>query len=81
MTLEDIPKLADISPGDTIITSGYSNIFPPNIMIGIIDTNLVKPRDESGNISVELVNKLSSITYAYVIKDRKGSELQKLEEE
>ena len=80
MTLEDIPKIVDVSPGDTIITSGYSNIFPPNIVIGTVDKSGLKPGDGGRTISVKLINNLSSLTYAYVIKDRMASDIQKLEE-
>ena len=36
MELEDIPKSANISIGDTIISGGMSSIFPRNIPIGVI---------------------------------------------
>ena len=36
MELEDIPKSANISVGDTIISGGMSSIFPRNIPIGVI---------------------------------------------
>lgn len=80
MTLEDIPKIVDVSPGDTIITSGYSNIFPPNIVIGTVESSELKPGEGGRTISVKLINDLSSLTYAYVIKDRMASDLKKLEE-
>ena len=35
--LNDIPHHVKIAKGDTIITSGYSNVFPEGIKIGIID--------------------------------------------
>jgi len=34
--LNDIPKRADVQLGDSVITSGYSEIFPPGILIGTI---------------------------------------------
>lgn len=80
MTLEDIPKIVDVTPGDTIITSGYSNIFPPNVVIGTVESSELKPGDGGRTISVKLINDLSSLTYAYVIKDRMASDLKKLEE-
>ncbi|PHN03061.1 rod shape-determining protein MreC [Flavilitoribacter nigricans] len=80
MTLEDIPKIVDVSQGDTIITSGYSNIFPPNIVIGTVENSELKPGDGGRTISVRLINDLSSLTYAYVIRDRMASDLKKLEE-
>ncbi len=34
--LNDIPKRADVQLGDSVITSGYSEFFPPGILIGTI---------------------------------------------
>ena len=35
--LTDVPRLASIKKGDTIVTGGQSVIFPENINIGTID--------------------------------------------
>ncbi|MBR3284178.1 MAG: rod shape-determining protein MreC, partial [Alloprevotella sp.] len=32
--LDDIPRYADVKPGATIETSGYSAVFPPGIFVG-----------------------------------------------
>lgn len=37
VTLSEIPKYAAIEKGDTIVT-GYSSIFPPDIMIGTVES-------------------------------------------
>ncbi|MCD8101266.1 MAG: rod shape-determining protein MreC [Alistipes sp.] len=36
ITLSEIPKYADIEPGDTIV-SGYSSIFPPDVLVGTVE--------------------------------------------
>ena len=35
---DEVPKYSDIKRGDTILTTSYSNIFPPNLPIGVVDT-------------------------------------------
>lgn len=80
MILEDIPKEADFELGDTIITSGYSNFFPPDIVIGTIEDSEIKAGDGGHTIKVKLINDLSSLTYAYVLKDRMKADLEQLEE-
>ncbi|MCB0628647.1 MAG: rod shape-determining protein MreC [Saprospiraceae bacterium] len=80
MILEDIPKEADINIGDNIITSGYSNLFPPDIIIGTIESADNKAGDGGHTITVKLINDLSSLTYAYVLKDRMKEDLKQLEE-
>jgi rod shape-determining protein MreC len=34
--LKNIAKSLDVRPGDAIVTSEYSNVFPPNIKIGVV---------------------------------------------
>ena len=34
--LKEVPRNSDVVMGDVVITSGYSQIFPPNIRIGVI---------------------------------------------
>lgn len=35
--LKDLPRHAEFNLGDTVITSGYSTVFPEGIMVGTID--------------------------------------------
>jgi rod shape-determining protein MreC len=34
--LKEVPRNADVAEGDIVVTSGYSQIFPPNVRIGIV---------------------------------------------
>ncbi|MFZ1704096.1 MAG: rod shape-determining protein MreC [Saprospiraceae bacterium] len=81
MTLESIPKHQYISKGDTIITSGYSTIFPRGILIGQIESFEVVPGSNSYEITVKLFKNISSLQYAYVIKNSFSAEQLKLEQE
>lgn len=38
VTLTEIPKYAAIETGDTIVTTNFSSIFPPDLMIGTVET-------------------------------------------
>ncbi len=33
-SMQNVPKTLDIQPGDTVITSGYSDIFPEGLVVG-----------------------------------------------
>ena len=35
--LYDLPRHAECHPGDTIVTSGYSSIFPEGLMVGVVE--------------------------------------------
>ena len=78
--LQQIPLHTQLSKGDTIITSGYSTIFPEGVMIGFVDS-----WEERGGSFFEITVKLSTdfkdITNVYVIKNIFREEQKKLEEE
>ncbi len=73
MTLDNIPKHADVVRGDTIMTSGFSESFPGEIRIGRVVDFRVKNGFHS--IDVELWNDLSNIRYVYVVENLMQLEL------
>ena len=36
MTMSDIPSLADVVPGDVVLTAGIDGIYPKGIPVGIV---------------------------------------------
>ncbi|BDS14808.1 rod shape-determining protein MreC [Aureispira anguillae] len=81
MTLESVPKHADIHKGDTIVTSGYSTIFPEGILIGAIDSFYKAPGVNFYTIKVALFNDMNRVQYVYVVSNLLKEERIKLEEE
>lgn len=77
--LKEIPFHIMVNVGDTVVTSGYSSIFPEGIMIGIV----TKWDQEGGtnfyNIKVELSTNFRTLKYVEVVKNTKQDELKKLE--
>jgi rod shape-determining protein MreC len=73
MTLDNIPKHADVIKGDTIMTSGFSEAFPGEVRIGRVLDFRVKNGFHS--IDVELWNDLSNIRYVYVVENLMQLEL------
>jgi rod shape-determining protein MreC len=78
--LGEIPLHTDLSKGDTIVTSGYSTIFPEGILVGFVDS-----WEEKGGsfyeIKVRLSTDFKKISEVYVIKNIYKEEQEKLEEE
>ena len=52
-SLNEIPNRSDVQPGDLVVTSGYSDIFPEGIYIGKIITAEDTQRDLFMNIRVK----------------------------
>lgn len=76
MSLIDVPRLAQVKPGDTIITGVQSTIFPPNIPIGIIDDVKLVENGSRYKIDVNLFTNMTEIGTAYVIKNRDQTAIQ-----
>jgi rod shape-determining protein MreC len=68
-----------VNVGDTVVTSGYSNIFPEGIMIGIIKDYTAVSGTNFYNIKVELSTNFKTLKYVDVVKNTKRAEQIKLE--
>ena len=77
--LYDIPKHANLKIGDTIVTSGYSNILPDNIKIGVISKYKPEKNTNFLNISVDLFADFTNINSVYIINSSQKSERKKIE--
>ncbi len=76
--LEGIPKHAEVIKGDTVITSGFSNIFPGGIRVGRIEDVQIKNGNNFYTLMVELWSDLSNIRYVYVVDNLLIKELNDL---
>ena len=77
--LVDIPNIAPVQKGDTIVTGGMSNIFPKGIYVGRIVDIAKSQMDNSYIIDVELFTDMSNIDFVYVIENKDAGEVNKLE--
>jgi rod shape-determining protein MreC len=78
-TLVDVPKHVPVQVGDTIVTSGYSELFPRNIMIGKVKNVKAQPDKNFLDITVELSTDFGNLNYVYVVKNLSRNELQMLD--
>jgi rod shape-determining protein MreC len=76
MTLEGIPKHAEVFKGDTIITSGFSEIFPGELKIGRVSDFRIENGSNFFTVDVEMWNDLSNIRYVYVVENKFIEELK-----
>jgi rod shape-determining protein MreC len=77
--LIDVPRLAAIRKGDTIVTGGQSVIFPENINIGTIDRIYVDNQTHYYTLSVKLFNDMTNLGHVYIIKSKDREEIINLE--
>jgi len=77
--LKEIPFHVIVNVGDTVVTSGYSNIFPDGIMIGKIKKFDAISGTNFYDIKVELSTNFKTLKYVEVVQNTKRTELIKLE--
>ena len=78
MHLESIPKHANLKVGDTIQSSGYSRIFPDEILIGRIDTFTLSRGSNFFEIEVDLFADIASAKYVYAVENTMKTEQDSL---
>lgn len=84
MHLESIPKHVNISVGDTVITNGFSTIFPADIVVGTIASFKIEKGSSNYNIKVKLNNNIPNTKVAYIIQNNfseEQNELEKIDDE
>ena len=80
LDLVDISRHATVVIGDTIVTSGYSTKFPPDITLGVIDTFWLEEGNDSYAIKVKLNNDISNLQNVYVVDNILAREQIEIEE-
>jgi len=77
--LIDIPRLVQLTIGDTIVTGAMSSIFPENIPIGTIKKFDLNVSNSFYRIDVDLFNDMTNIKNVYIINNLDRKEVLKLE--
>ena len=76
--LVDVPKLAPVAVGDTIITGGRSTIFPKGIGIGKVVSFKLDETENYYIIDVKLFNDMTNIGHVYIIENLDTKEISTL---
>jgi rod shape-determining protein MreC len=76
--LTDIPSHIFPQKGDTVVTSGFSHIFPEGEMIGYVDAYKEVPGTGFLAISVKLSTNFNTLKYVYVVKNKDIEEIKDL---
>ena len=72
-------KHVPVKVGDTIITSGYSQIFPRNVLIGTVKSVKSYPEKTFMDVTVKLSTDFGNLGYVYIAKNMRKQEIQLLD--
>lgn len=79
--LEELPRHVEFQKGDTVVTSGYSAIFPAGIMVGTVADFRRQHDDNFYTLDVELSTNFRSLDHVRVLINEEQAEQWQIEKE
>lgn len=79
--LEDLPRHTVFNTGDTIITNGYSAVFPPGIPVGIVEGSADNGNDNFFSLRIRLMTDFTALDNVQVVINYLAEELKAIEAE
>lgn len=76
--LKEIPHHVVFEPGDTVYTSGYSSIFPPDIPLGVTGKSRIV-NGATYEIDITLFEDFGALRYVTIVENKGQEEMHKLE--
>lgn len=77
--LEELPRHAVFQPGDTIVTSGYSTVFPEGVPVGRVIVGLRDHDENFYSLKVKLFTDFTTLGTVRVVADSMRDELDIVE--
>lgn len=79
--LEELPRHVQFKTGDTIVTSGYSAIFPEGIIVGTVSAFEKQHDDNFYSLDVRLSTDFCRLTQVRIIQNFRQEEQKQVEQE
>ena len=79
-SLNNIPIHINVMQGDTIITSGFSGIYPPGINVGTVSEVRLEEDAAFYDIDVDLSTNFHQLSYIYIVDNHLKNEKDSLEQ-
>lgn len=79
--LEEMPRHVVYQKGDTIVTSGYSAVFPEGLIVGVIESGMKTNDDNFIALRVRLSTDFTRLSTVRAIKSKLSDELKEIETE
>ena len=79
--LEELPKHTEFEPGDTIITSGYSAVFPEGIPVGSVIESARDSDDNFFRLRIKLFTDFTRLSTVRLIKNNDIDDIRQVEQQ
>lgn len=77
--LEELPRHTVYHKGDTIVTSGYSAVFPAGLPVGVIEKNNASENDNFFSLKVRLLSDFTKLNNVQIVRNNNKDELRQLD--
>ena len=81
LSLEGIPKYATVMTGDSVVTNGYSTLFPKGVLVGTVATHQLDKSGDFYDIEVRPSVDFGNLANVYIIKNKDAQERIAVENE
>lgn len=78
LTLKKVPKTIAVAQGDTIVTSPYSDRFPPGYTIGVVSKVENDQQTNTFILTVKTATDFNGVRHAYVVRNLLQEEIDAL---
>lgn len=79
--LEELPKHVKFAKGDTIVTSGYSSVFPEGLIVGTIVEQIKDKNDNFFSLRIALSTDFTQLSTVKTIRNNRQDEIKALSED
>lgn len=79
LQVDGMSKTLPIKKNDTIVTAGFSSIFPPDVPVATVKDLHPDESTSFYNMNVKLTNDINRLSYVYIVKNEKKKELDSLQ--
>jgi len=81
MTMSEVSRYAAVQKGDTVLTTDYSSIFPPDALVGMVEDWKMSKNASYYEVRVRLAADFSALRDVFVVKYRDAAERTQLEKQ
>jgi rod shape-determining protein MreC len=79
--MEDVSRFKSVKLKDTVMTSDFNAVFPPNIMVGLVKKLGITEDQAHHDIQLQLATDFRNLFYVYIIENKLLAEQEALEAE
>jgi rod shape-determining protein MreC len=79
VNLNYIPRHVKPQVGDSVVTSGFNSVFPPDVLIGIIRSANLRDDSQFWEVKVELAQDFGRLSFVEIVRSYQKAEKDSLE--